>query len=517
MVCLYGKNDFEFFITFDLKTPRNRISENLIGCAVKLTIFKRLTIGYLTMMLFVVFLGVYVTFKLSHLDRITRAVVSVESTGIRLTESLVDTLFSQRSFEKKYLVSKDEDFFSQFRKVQEQFKKDLERLEIVMDTSEKKSLLRQVKRLHGQYVSSMEDEFRYMATGGSYSYEYLQDEKEETVEGINSRLRKIIQVARQDRDAKLEASSQISSRVSRITAITAVIVIIMGILISFFNTRSINRPIHLLQEKTKEISRGRFEEIPNISSPPEIKELFQSFNLMCGRLKELDEMKADFISHVSHELRTPLTAIREASSMLLEGVFLGSLEKQNSLLTIITEECERLIRSVNRILDLSSMEAKMADFFFRKCSVVQIVEETVSKFAPMSLRNGIDLEMDCAAELPSVKIDETRIGQVLEDLLGNALKFTSQGGKIKISTFYDNAKSGYVEISVSDTGRGIPREDIKKIFDKFRRIDTGRGTAGGTGLGLSIAKHIVSAHGGDIWVESEPGEGSTFHFSLPVA
>ena len=485
--------------------------------AMKLTIFKRLTIGYLTMMLVVVFLGVYVTFKLSHLDRITRAVVSVESTGIRLTESLVETLFSQRSFEKKYLVSKDEDFFRQFWKVQEQFKKDLERLESVMDTPEKKRLFSQVKRLHGQYVSAMEDEFRSLTTGNSYSYEEVQDTKEKIVEGINSRLRNIIQVARQDQDTKLETSSQISSRVSRITAITACIVIIMGIFISFFNTRSINRPIHLLQEKTKEISKGKFEEVPYIASPPEIRQLFQAFNLMCERLKELDEMKADFISHVSHELRTPLTAIREASSMLLEGVFLDSPEKQNALLTIITEECERLIRSVNRILDLSSMEAKMADFVFRKCSVVQIVEETVSKFAPMSLRKGIDLEVDCADELPSVKIDETRIGQVLEDLLGNALKFTPEGGTIKISGFYDKSKNRYVEIAVSDTGRGIPQEDIKKIFDKFRRIDTGRGTAGGTGLGLAIAKHIISAHGGDIWVESEPGNGSTFHFSLPVA
>ena len=116
-----------------------------------------------------------------------------------------------------------------------------------------------------------------------------------------------------------------------------------------------------------------------------------------------------------------------------------------------------------------------------------------------------------------VKMDETRIGQVLEDLLGNALKFTSRGGSIKIAASYSNAKRGYVEISVCDTGRGIPGEDIKKIFDKFRRIDTGRGTAGGTGLGLAIAKHIVSAHGGDIWVESELGKGSTFYFSLPVA
>lgn len=202
--------------------------------------------------------------------------------------------------------------------------------------------------------------------------------------------------------------------------------------------------------------------------------------------------------------------------MLLEGVFLDSPEKKTSLLTIIKEECERLIRSVNRILDLSSMEAKMADYFFTECSIVPLMQETVSKFAPMSLRNGITIEMDRVGTLPSVKIDENRIGQVLENLLGNALKFTPKKGKIIISASHDH-RCGHLEIAVSDTGCGIPQDDIEKIFDKFRRIDTGRGTAGGTGLGLAIAKHIIAAHGGNIWVESEPGQGSTFRFSLPVA
>lgn len=483
----------------------------------ELTIFKRLTIGYLAIMLVVVFLGVYVTFKLSQLDRITHAVISVESTGIRLSEGLIEALFSQRGFEKKYLVSKDEDFFKQFLKVQKQFSQDLARLRQVMDTPEKRGLIGEVNRLQRQYVGIIEEEFSYIAQEQTYPYETLQDKKEKAIEAINRKLRDIIQIAREDRDAKLKASSKISSRVSRITAITAAIVIAMGILISFFNTRSINRPIHLLQEKTKEISLGKFEEMPDIASPPEIRELVQAFNLMCGRLKELDEMKADFISHVSHELRTPLTAIREASSMLLEGGFLNAPEKQHSLLSIIKEECERLIRSVNRILDLSSMEARMTDYFFRESNLAEIIEDAVSKFLPMSLRNEMRLETDLAADLPLVKIDEDRVGQVLENLLGNALKFTSKGGKVVVKATYVSDKKGFMEVCVTDTGCGIPHKDIKKIFDKFRRIETGRGTPGGTGLGLAIAKHIVAAHGGDIWVESEPGRGSSFYFSLPVA
>jgi two-component system sensor histidine kinase GlrK len=386
-----------------------------------------------------------------------------------------------------------------------------------MDTSEKRRLFGQLREMYSDYVLILKEELGFTATGQSYPYEEFQENKERAVDEINRRLREVIKIARLDRDKKLQASSRISSRVSRITAITAAVVIVMGIFISFFSTRSINSPIHLLQEKTKQISKGKFEEVPDISSPPEIKELVDAFNLMCGRLKELDEMKADFISHVSHELRTPLTAIKEASSMLLDGVLLSSPKKRNSLLGIINEECERLIGSVNRILDLSSMEAKMTDYFFGECDLGRVIEDTVPKFAPMSLRNKTSLEMDLSSDLPLVRMDQDRIAQVIENLLGNAFKFTPEGGEIAVSASVDRNGKEYVEVSVSDTGCGIPRGEMERVFEKFRRVDSGEGTPAGTGLGLTISKHIITAHGGRIWVESEPGKGSTFFFSLPAA
>jgi len=138
------------------------------------------------------------------------------------------------------------------------------------------------------------------------------------------------------------------------------------------------------------------------------------------------------------------------------------------------------------------------------------------RFAPIALKNKIGLESNLPPDLSPVKIDEDRIRQVIENLLGNALKFTSQGGKVIVSSTPEGNQKAYVEVSVSDTGCGIPGADLKKIFDKFKRTNTGRETAIGTGLGLSIAKHIIAAHGGEIWVESEPGKGSTFFFTLPV-
>jgi two-component system sensor histidine kinase GlrK len=183
---------------------------------------------------------------------------------------------------------------------------------------------------------------------------------------------------------KTAQTARISDRVMRVTAITGGLVAVLGFIISFLNTRTINRSVLLLQKKTRDIAQGKFEEICEISRPPEIKDLADDFNLMCRRLKELDDLKVDFISHVSHELRTPLTAIREASSMLLEGLFRDDPEKRQELLVIVKEECDRLIRSVNRILDLSCMESRMMEYRFGESTLVPVLQKSVLRLAPIA-------------------------------------------------------------------------------------------------------------------------------------
>jgi two-component system sensor histidine kinase GlrK len=425
-------------------------------------------------------------------------------------------MFSQVSFGNKYLISKDQDFYKQFQQLKEYLTEDMKKLEPLIDTSEKANLFAEAKGLYDGYISLMKLEFGFVEKGTDYLFKRYQEEKESIVDGFNQKLRMITNIARLDREKKIYTSSQISSNILKVSTITVVLVVITGILISFFNTKSINRPILLLQEKTKEIAEGKFEKIPDITSPPEIKELADQFNIMCDRLKELDELKLDFISHISHELRTPLTAIREASSMLLEGVFVARQEKQHELMAIVNEECERLISSVNRILDISCMEAKMMEYRFREWSLIPVVQKSILKLAPIALRKGINLELKPTNNLPLIKMDGERISQVLENLLGNALKFTPNRGVVMVCVSCKNGKNGFVEIAVSDTGNGILKENLEKIFDKFKRIDSGKETVRGTGLGLSIAKYIIDAHGGKIWAQSEPGKGSTFFFTLPV-
>jgi two-component system sensor histidine kinase GlrK len=485
----------------------------------KFTIFKRMACGYALIMVMVIFMGIYVTLRLNQLTDLNYTIARVDGAMIRIGENLLELLFSQVGFERKYLISGDKDFQKEFQRTEALFAEELEKLSALADSADEKKWAGDIVTLYNRYLGLFNEESVLLGKNEqSPRKEYL-DEKDKIVGQIDSTLKSLIQNARLKRDEKVGLSSKVSYRAIRVTVVTAALIIVFGILISFLITRSIARPISFLGQETKEIAKGKFHKITNIHSPPEIKHLAEDFNAMSERLEDLDNMKSDFISHVSHELRTPLTSIKAASSMVLEGAFRNSPLDQNELLTVIREECDRLIAAVNRLLDFSRMEAKMMDYHLTDSELFPIIQRTILKLAPLAQRKGIDLQLKPSSDLPRVKIDPDRIAQVIENLLGNALKFTSEGGKVVVALSAKQREDdrAYVQVSVFDTGCGIPREHLEQIFQRFKRIDMGRETTMGTGLGLSIVKHIVADHGGRIWVRSVPGKGSIFSFALPVA
>lgn len=489
-----------------------------------LTIFKRLGLGYLAILLVVIVLGVYVILKLGQLNQIIRSINSIDGETVRLANSSRDVALTLRGLEKKYVVSGDVDFYHRFLETEKYVKEYLDRINTLVDTPEKERLIDDVKELHSQYLSLVQIEVNLIESGEDYLHEEYQERKEDLISRITRDLEVITKAAKEDVNRKIETSGVIGSRAFKVVAVINIVAVAMAILIAFFNARTINRPIRLLIKGTRKISKGRFDEHLEIPFPPEIKELADAFNLMCDRLKEIDEMKADIVSHVSHELRTPLAVIREAVSMLLlDSASRLSVEKKRKLLGIIGEECERLINSVNGILDFSRMDAGMIDYYTEKHLLLPLIEGSVLKFRTIAERKGINIEVDLDDRLPPVNIDGERVGQVLDNLLGNALKFTPEGGRVAVSAFlrdgnmpnhFNDKGKSLMEVSVSDTGCGIPKEGIVEIFDKFKKLD---GSDQGTGLGLYIARSIVNAHGGDIWVESEQGKGSSFFFTLPVS
>lgn len=230
-------------------------------------------------------------------------------------------------------------------------------------------------------------------------------------------------------------------------------------------------------------------------------------------LKELEKIKADFISTVSHEFKTPLTSIMMGTSLMLdEG--LGRINmKQKHLLETICEDVNGLAALVNNLLKLAELESGESVFRTEVCSINKIIKKSLKLFQEQAERKEIELNFDEKNDLPHVKTDFEKTVWVINNLLSNAVKYTKEYGKINISAYVEYSKMCVV---VSDSGIGIPLEYREKIFEKFVRVESSNMEYSGTGLGLAIAKEIVEANGGDIWCESKLGEGSTFIFTLPL-
>ncbi len=480
-----------------------------------LTIFKRLALGYIIILVLVIFMGGYISVKLNLLHHLTWKTAASYGQSISMLEHLLSSIYSIVGFEKKYIVSGDQDYYQKFQELHIYFLRDMDDLDKLLDAPEQRQLLMEAKKYYKNHFTGFQQKIAAMKKGSSLdNASDLSGSNKQRIEKLNTNFHRIIDEIRMERDENIQLSSKMSKEIRNLTLVIASLTIILGFVISIFNTRSITRSISLLKKKTKEIADGKFEAIESIQAPKEIEDLSRHFNVMCSRLKELDTMKLDFISHVSHELRTPMTVIKEASIMLDQKMVENTSAGYDDLLKLIQSECERLIKSVNRILDLSRMEGKMMDYHFIESDLSQVIRNALLKLVPLVQKKEIDLEFVPPPVLPLVKIDQERIGEVLENVLGNAIKYTPQGGNVKIKICLVPLENE-LKVTVSDTGCGIPAKNLADIFDKFKRIDNFIETQRGTGLGLSITKHIINAHGGKIWAESKPLKGTKVLFTLP--
>ena len=478
----------------------------------RLSLFSRLVLGYLVLFALVMTVSVYAIGELRRFEAITRSILDRDSRVLDYQKQLADNFLSQIRYERKFTIAKDQALYQEFLKFKGDFERDLEEALAVAD-GRSAAVLSQVKQNYQQYHDLFAKELIQINAHQEYSQTWYNSEKGKFSDAVLTFLDRLQTEGQQETYDKVKQLADAGAQAQRAAATITLIALVIILVLSFVITRSITRPISTLKKKTREIASGRFVADLQVTSPPEIGELAASFNLMCQKLNELDKMKADFFASMSHELRTPLTSIKEGTGLLLDGVGGNVSEKQIKLLTIVAEESNRLIALVNSLLDLSKMEAGMMNYSFEKSSLAPLIHKAITEITPLVEAKGIRLETEIAQELPAVKIDRERILQVLRNLIGNAVKFTPKAGRVKVAA---RAVGGRVEVSVQDTGPGIPDESLKTIFDKFQQGSrNGAFTANGTGLGLAIANHIIMSHGGNIWVENHPEQGSTFLFVLP--
>lgn len=239
------------------------------------------------------------------------------------------------------------------------------------------------------------------------------------------------------------------------------------------------------------------------------------YNEISG-LKEYDRLKSEFVSNVSHELRTPLTSISGAVELLKKRI---KDETGAKLSEVLVNNTQRMIKLVNSLLDFSRIEKGIIKLEIEKISLAKLIAETIAELGTLAEKGKVAIATDLPEDLPEIDADKERLRQVFTNLIGNALKFTPEGGEITIEARKQEIKETreQVEISVSDTGIGIAPEWQEEIFNSFRQVNSSLTRKyDGFGLGLSITKSIVEAHKGKIWVESELGKGSKFIFTLPV-
>jgi signal transduction histidine kinase len=289
----------------------------------------------------------------------------------------------------------------------------------------------------------------------------------------------------------------------------------IAVILSLFFSRSVIAPVQAMSLAAQRIADGRYDERVQVNGEDELAQLARRFNQMAEKLDQTESMRRRLIGDVSHELRTPLTAIKGSMEGLMDGVLPATAETYEQ----IHAEADRLNRLVDDLQELSRVEARAYQLDIRPVDVSPLVYTVTKRLSSQAESKRISLDIALAPDLPRALADEDRVVQVLTNLTGNALQYTPEQGKVTITA---RRIGDSVEISVRDTGIGIPPEHLTRVFGRFYRVDASRSRSrragGGSGIGLTIARALVEAQGGRIWVESSSrGHGSTFLFTLPIA
>ncbi len=300
------------------------------------------------------------------------------------------------------------------------------------------------------------------------------------------------------------------SRTRRAVINSSVWVMLAAVIAIYFITERIIHPLRSMTSAAKEFAKGNFESRVVVNGDDEVAALGNAFNNMAESLGNLEKMRNSFLANISHDLRTPMTTI----SGFIDGINSGAIppEKHEYYLGVISAEVHRLSRLVSQILDISRLESGDRKFTFEDFDVAEVARLILISFEKKIDDKRLDVEFDVENDSMPVHADKDAIYQVLYNLCHNAIKFSNEGGKFRISMLH---KDGKVLISVFDEGQVIPQEDLPLIFDRFYKSDKSRGLdRSGVGLGLYICKTIVDAHGEEISVESRIGFGTEFRFTL---
>ncbi len=296
--------------------------------------------------------------------------------------------------------------------------------------------------------------------------------------------------------------------------IAALVVVIIAVLASLIFASRITSPVKQLTKAARKIAAGEFDQRIPVKSNDEIGEMAKTFNSMAETLEKNEKLNRQLYAGIAHELKTPLTLIQGNLEAILDGIVKPNPKQIAALHT----ETMLLNRLVNDLRDLTLAQAGQLKLQKKPIDLNGLTRNVIESIQPMLSEKNIRMTVSIPSRLPQIIADPDRITQVLYNLIGNALRYTPEDGKIEVSVKISPGTASELTVYVSDTGEGIPDKDLPYVFNHFYRVDQARTrTKGGTGVGLAIVKHLVEAHNGNVGVESTKGRGSTFFFTLPIS
>ncbi|HET7737625.1 MAG TPA: HAMP domain-containing sensor histidine kinase [Tepidiformaceae bacterium] len=285
---------------------------------------------------------------------------------------------------------------------------------------------------------------------------------------------------------------------------------IAALVLGFVFAQSIVAPLRSIARAARSVARGNFSQRAPVTGPREVRELATTFNRMTEEVQRSQQTLRDFLANISHELKTPLTSIRGFSEAMLDGT-IDDPEGIERSTRVISNESSRLLRLVQELLDLSRIESGQVSMQNEDIDLDDFLAHISEVFALRGEESGVNLDIGRSGGL-HIRGDFDRLEQVLNNLLDNAFRHTPEGGTVRVTA--RPLSDGIAQITISDTGKGIPATELPMLFQRFYRGST-NGSGKGHGLGLAITREIVRAHGGDIWATSEVGRGTSFTFTLP--
>ena len=465
----------------------------------------------LYILFFLVFFATAVVFyiNVTRIVAMSENIVSKNNQIVSYSKKMIENLLSMQEYHQKYILLDNDEYWRLYQNARKEFEANLN---AIMD-------------LKASDFVSLD---QWQALKSNYRHFYDQAEKagaksEKKIWIPESFIDKWIQSisdAQAANEKNIETALKEINRQGRSTARYGLIGLLVSIIFGFFGSiflaKSMIRPLKDLMQGIRTFSKERMSETIQIRYRDELGELTDAFNDMTKRLKREENMRSDFISMLSHEIRTPLTSIRESVNMILEEVMGTVNERQKKFLKIASSEIGRISELLNHMMQVSRMEVKALEVQPRPVDPYELVSRSIDHLKTTAHSKNITFNLQVPNDAPKVMCTPEHLHQVFLNILGNAIKFTDQGGSVGIHVIPDK-KGGNLTFAIEDSGPGISEEDQALIFNKYYRSKDVRGHMDGVGLGLSISRQIIVAHGGNIWVKSELGAGSVFGFTLPVA